>query len=502
MGPGRFGPTFLAHDGSTDESVTVRVFAEPLSVEQGAALVQAFEAVCDTPLDHPSIARPVDAGATPAGAWVAHAWCPGERADQWAAHEGGRALHEIVRLLTPVAAAIDCAAAVGVHHGAMGLADIVMGDDRAVLSGFGAAQARAVATGAAQPTRGDDIRALAAIAGALLRAVPAAGGASATLPDAEGADPVRLQEAFDAVLAPDVVRAPASALTFIAALQDAQVVAGKAGASMHLEPDPLNQDPPAGGDPGLPAATSPSWTRHSDSAPDEGDTPPGLLAAHVPVRPGAGSRLFAALTPGAGPLDRGWSWTAVGVGLVAGLVCGAGGMYLLDHGGAEVRPRNPVVADRAVQAAQIDPRSSRAAAPAGTGWPDAQAAAAPVRAAADPLPAVLPAVPAPAGAGARRVARVATRRGPAPSPTRAGVVRQIASSASHVTIGRLQVLSRPAGAEVFLDGRSVGHTPLALDSVSPGDHRVRLHLPGYRPWVATTDVERGARARVAASLEQ
>jgi hypothetical protein len=66
----------------------------------------------------------------------------------------------------------------------------------------------------------------------------------------------------------------------------------------------------------------------------------------------------------------------------------------------------------------------------------------------------------------------------------------------------LEVDSRPAGAQVWVDGRLVGTTPLQVSGVGAGSHEVRLELRGYRPWRTSVSVGRGARARVAASLEQ
>jgi hypothetical protein len=67
--------------------------------------------------------------------------------------------------------------------------------------------------------------------------------------------------------------------------------------------------------------------------------------------------------------------------------------------------------------------------------------------------------------------------------------------------GSLQVLSRPAGAEVIIDGRSMGRTPLSIE-MTPGRHDVRLALPGFNPWQTTVDVNPGSTARVSGSLEQ
>jgi hypothetical protein len=65
----------------------------------------------------------------------------------------------------------------------------------------------------------------------------------------------------------------------------------------------------------------------------------------------------------------------------------------------------------------------------------------------------------------------------------------------------LQVLSRPAGAEVIIDGKSVGRTPLSMETTA-GAHDVRLSLPGFKGWATTVDVKAGGTTRVSGSLEQ
>jgi hypothetical protein len=66
----------------------------------------------------------------------------------------------------------------------------------------------------------------------------------------------------------------------------------------------------------------------------------------------------------------------------------------------------------------------------------------------------------------------------------------------------LQVLSRPSGAQVVLDGRIVGRTPLVIADIPGGMHEVRLEHTGFRRWATTVEVTSGSRTRVAASLEQ
>jgi hypothetical protein len=66
----------------------------------------------------------------------------------------------------------------------------------------------------------------------------------------------------------------------------------------------------------------------------------------------------------------------------------------------------------------------------------------------------------------------------------------------------MRVESNPMGAQVFIDGKPVGYTPLVVGDLTPGTHSVRMQIPGYRSWVNAVTLGPGARERVAASLEQ
>lgn len=78
---------------------------------------------------------------------------------------------------------------------------------------------------------------------------------------------------------------------------------------------------------------------------------------------------------------------------------------------------------------------------------------------------------------------------PAPAPS------------SGVSTGTLFVDSRPQGATVLLDGRSIGRTPLTLPDVAIGMHVVRIELAGKKPWTSPARVVAGETARVTGSLE-
>jgi hypothetical protein len=68
--------------------------------------------------------------------------------------------------------------------------------------------------------------------------------------------------------------------------------------------------------------------------------------------------------------------------------------------------------------------------------------------------------------------------------------------------GRLTVESRPAGAQVFLDGRLVGTTPLVLDEAPAGEHALHLDRDGYQRWSSAIRIVASKPNRVAASLDR
>ena len=84
----------------------------------------------------------------------------------------------------------------------------------------------------------------------------------------------------------------------------------------------------------------------------------------------------------------------------------------------------------------------------------------------------------------------------------ARLVAEAGEAAVGATTGSLFVESRPSSAQVFIDNRSIGTTPVSVPELSPGNHRVRLELAGFTSWVTMAEVKAGARTRVSASLEQ
>jgi len=67
-------------------------------------------------------------------------------------------------------------------------------------------------------------------------------------------------------------------------------------------------------------------------------------------------------------------------------------------------------------------------------------------------------------------------------------------------IGSISVASNPAGAEVYLDGRHLGSTPLKLDNLLVGVYDLKLSRSAYRDWQDSVRVEKGKTASVQVSL--
>jgi len=67
--------------------------------------------------------------------------------------------------------------------------------------------------------------------------------------------------------------------------------------------------------------------------------------------------------------------------------------------------------------------------------------------------------------------------------------------------GLVEVRSAPADAEVFVDSRPAGRTPLTLKLV-PGLHSFQVVMSGYQDWVTQISVASGTQQQVMATLAQ
>ena len=68
--------------------------------------------------------------------------------------------------------------------------------------------------------------------------------------------------------------------------------------------------------------------------------------------------------------------------------------------------------------------------------------------------------------------------------------------------GGLFAITRPLGAQVFVDNKLIGSTPLFMSQLSPGSHEVRLELPGFSTYSSSIQVEPNKRFRLAVQLAE
>jgi serine/threonine protein kinase len=95
-----------------------------------------------------------------------------------------------------------------------------------------------------------------------------------------------------------------------------------------------------------------------------------------------------------------------------------------------------------------------------------------------------------------------TRRPAAPERRASASDAPAPASSTGTFTGSIYVDSRPRGARVSIDGKSVGVTPLRVGDVRIGTRIVRLELPDYRIWSSTARVAAGQESRVTGSLER
>lgn len=67
-------------------------------------------------------------------------------------------------------------------------------------------------------------------------------------------------------------------------------------------------------------------------------------------------------------------------------------------------------------------------------------------------------------------------------------------------VGGLMIHTEPPGANIYIDGKSVGVSPYEVKEVSPGSHRVRIVKEGYEVWEREAMVEAGKKVDIRSQL--
>lgn len=99
-----------------------------------------------------------------------------------------------------------------------------------------------------------------------------------------------------------------------------------------------------------------------------------------------------------------------------------------------------------------------------------------------------------------RIARVTLSR-TVPARDITVELRRAAPLAPAASTGSLYIDTRPSGAQVTIDGRLMGTTPMRVPDVAPGSHTIRLDLAGHKSMTTTVVVRAGQQVPVRVSLE-
>jgi serine/threonine protein kinase len=238
-GAGVLGPVFRGYDPETDRAVAIKSFPLDITPEQAAALAGEFTRLAGLNLSHPSIVAPLFAGADGATTYVVMDYFVADSLDVALKQYGPAPVPDALRLVGQLAGALDFAAAVGVHHGALHPRDVLVAPHDVRLTGLGIAAA-VEGVGQRVPARRPyaaperleagtwgapaDVFSLACLTLELLTGRrPSGQGAAgaADLGDIQAANPAALTEVFVRATSPRVDLRYQSALAFAAALKHA-----------------------------------------------------------------------------------------------------------------------------------------------------------------------------------------------------------------------------------------------------------------------------------------
>jgi len=373
-------------------------------------------------------------------------------------HSGGLTLTQARPLITSLARAIDSAWDHGVGHGALHPRDIFVGSDLADVrvSGFGVAQALE-SIGAKAPSRRPysaperlaggpwDRRADIYSFGAIVQELLARHATD---------EKAAWRGAIAAVLSESPEDRPSRASEFVdrlfagaPAARAPKVVA--VAPAPTLAPTPVELGPAPLIDQMRPGATTERVPVIDLSTRPRHDSPDPIV---VPVR---------------------FPWPATMAVAVAGIALGLVGGYELGFRRAQGLTASPTSV------------ASTASVPSVVPVPPPTAPAREAVTEPSPTPSSTPSAP--------------PKVTPAPAPARKPAGGRATTAPS---LGALDVDSRPRGATVSVDGRSVGVTPLLVPKLSPGVHSVLIQLAGHRTVSHKVSVIAGKQQRVAVTLER
>ena len=141
VGAGVLGPVLLARDPERTKSIAIKVFLLEVTPDQAAELAKQLGLLARANLAHPSIIAPFEAGVDGAITYLAEDYFAADSLDAAIRQYGPAPASQAIRILAAVADALDFAAAVGVHHGALHPRDVLVTPDDTRLTGLGVGRA-------------------------------------------------------------------------------------------------------------------------------------------------------------------------------------------------------------------------------------------------------------------------------------------------------------------------------------------------------------------------
>ena len=141
VGAGTLGPVFRAYDAERERLVAVKLFKLDLPPERVHQLVAELEGLIVADLNHPGFAKPLATGISGVSAYLAQDYVAAESLDLAIREYGPAPASDALRVAAQVAGALDFAAVVKIHHGALHPRDVLLSPDDTRMTGIGIAQA-------------------------------------------------------------------------------------------------------------------------------------------------------------------------------------------------------------------------------------------------------------------------------------------------------------------------------------------------------------------------